>query len=248
MQGAGACDNKHIYEYYGVSPKNVSRLCYNTHMNTGYQVYTWVCTGDCDALIVCTFRDKYGWPNGVMEFTCPCGSKCTLLSVEPDTIVPSTTKEGQIMETTMNNLPLSDAEKYNPDLLVTYKVIHGYSDPEYVTDKVRNIEWELSNSRTNSKLMSVKNDKINSVKDIILEAFADSDDQEVLAQIADALDIELTKEVEWSATIEVSGVMTVSLVDNYDIDSEIVENLTVETNHGDIEINDYEVTNVRESY
>ncbi len=68
-------------------------------MNTGYQVYTWVCTGDCDALIVCTFRDKYGWPNGVMEFTCPCGSKCTLLSVEPDTIIPSTTKEGQIMET-----------------------------------------------------------------------------------------------------------------------------------------------------
>ena len=249
--GAPACDNKHIYDHYGVSPIFVSPWCYNTHMNTEYQVYTWVCTGDCDALIVCTFRDKYGWPNGVMEFTCPCGSKCTLLSVEPDTILPiTTTKEGQTMETetTMNNLPLSDLEKYNPDMLVTYKVIRGYSDPEYVTDKVRNIEWELSNARQNSKLISIKNDKINSVRDIIIENFADSHDQDILKDIAEVLEIELTKEVEWSATIEVSGVMTVSLVDDFDLDSEIMENLTVETNHGEIEVNDYEVTNVREAY
>ena len=215
---------------------------------TKYSKYAWVCTGDCDALIEYTYKDGYGWPNGVMQLTCPCGSICTLLSVEPATIVPSTTKEGQNMETTMNNLPLSEAEKYNPDMLVTYKVIRGYSDPEYVTDKVRNIEWELSNARQNSKLIAIKNDKINSVRDIIIENFADSHDQDILKDIAEVLEIELTKEVEWSATIEVSGVMTVSLVDDFDLESEIMENLTVETNHGDIEVNDYEVTNVREAY
>ena len=214
-----------------------------------YTKYTWVCTGDCDALIEYTYKDGYGWPNGVMQLTCPCNSICTLLSVAPAIILPiTTTKEGQTMETTMNNLPLSDLEKYNPDMLVTYKKINGYTDPEYITDKVRNIEWELSNARQNSKLISIKNDKINSVKDLIVEAFADSNDQDLLKDIAEILDIELTREVEWSATIEVSGVMTVSLVDDFDLDSEIMENLTVETNHGDIEVNDYEVTNVREAY
>ena len=217
-------------------------------MNITYSKYTWVCTGDCDALIEYTFKDGFAWPNGVMQLTCPCGSTCTLLSVDDATIVPSTTKEGQNMETTMNNLPLSDAEKYNPDLLVTYKVIKDFADAEYNTDKVRNIEYELHNSRQNAKIAMVFQNKIASAKSIILDAYSDSDDQETLLNIAEALDIELTKEVEWSATIEVSGTMQVSLTDDYDFESELMENLTVETNHGDIEVNDYEVTNVREAY
>jgi hypothetical protein len=219
-------------------------------MNTGYQVYTWVCTGDCDALIVCTFRDKYGWPNGVMEFTCPCGSKCTLLSVEPDTIIPSTTKEGQIMETetTMNNLPLSDAEKYNPDMLVTYKALRDFSDPEYITDKVRNIEYELHNSRQNSKIALQFQNKISSAKSIILEAYSDSDDQETLLNIAEALDIELTKEISWEATIHASGTIQVSLTEDFDLESEINDSLYVEAQSGDIQVDLYEVANVQESY
>jgi hypothetical protein len=53
---------------------------------TKYQKYTWVCTSDCDALIEYTFKDGYGWPNGVMDLTCRCGTNCTLLSVEDATI------------------------------------------------------------------------------------------------------------------------------------------------------------------
>jgi flagellar basal body-associated protein FliL len=209
-----------------------------------YSKYTWVCTGDCDALIEYTYKDGYGWPNGVMQLTCPCGSTCTLLSVAPATIVPSTTKEGQTMETTETTL----ATPYNADLLVTYKIIHGYSDPEYVTDKVRNIEWELSNARTNSKAVSSLQNKINSVKDIIIEAFADSDDQDTLKDIAETLDIELTKEISWEATLHVSGTMQVSLLEDYDFESELNDNLFVDSQHGDIVIGDYEVANVQESY
>ena len=213
-----------------------------------YSKYTWVCTGDCDALIEYTFKDGFGWPNGVMQLTCPCNSTCTLLSVDDATITPTTTEEGQ-METTMNNLPLSDAEKYNPDLLVTYKVIRGYSDAEYATDKVRNIEYELHNGRTNSKLVQVLNSKVNVVKDIITEAYGDSGDQETLQAIAEALDIQLTREVEWSATIEVSGTLTIDLLEDTvdDVEQEIYDNLYVDSQNGQIEIVDTEVTNVREN-
>lgn len=213
-----------------------------------YSKYTWVCTGDCDALIEYTFKDGFGWPNGVMQLTCPCNSTCTLLSVDDATIAPTTTEEGQ-METTMNNLPLSDAEKYNPDLLVTYKVIRGYSDAEYATDKVRNIEYELHNGRTNSKLVQVLNSKVNVVKDIITEAYGDSGDQETLQAIAEALDIQLTREVEWSATIEVSGTLTIDLLEDTvdDVEQEIYDNLYVDSQNGQIEIVDTEVTNVREN-
>ena len=213
-----------------------------------YSKYTWVCTGDCDALIEYTFKDGFGWPNGVMQLTCPCNSTCTLLSVDDATIAPTTTEEGQ-METTMNNLPLSDAEKYNPDLLVTYKVIRGYSDAEYATDKVRNIEYELHNGRTNSKLVQALNSKVNVVKDIITEAYGDSGDQETLQAIAEALDIQLTREVEWSATIEVSGTLTIDLLEDTvdDVEQEIYDNLYVDSQNGQIEIVDTEVTNVREN-
>ena len=213
-----------------------------------YNKYTWVCTGDCDALIEYTMKDGFGWPNGVMQLTCPCNSTCTLLSVDDATIAPTTTEEGQ-METTMNNLPLSDAEKYNPDLLVTYKVIRGYSDAEYATDKVRNIEYELHNGRTNSKLVQALNSKVNVVKDIITEAYGDSGDQETLQAIAEALDIQLTREVEWSATIEVSGTLTIDLLEDTvdDVEQEIYDNLYVDSQNGQIEIVDTEVTNVREN-
>jgi len=214
---------------------------------TKYQKYTWVCTSECDALIEYTFKDGYGWPNGVMDLTCRCGTSCTLLSVE-DATIPYTdtplTKEEQ-METTETIVP----ESYNSNLLVTYKVIRGYSDAEYATDKVVNIEWELHNGRTNSKIVQVLNSKINVVKDIITEAYADSDDQETLRSIAEALDIALTRDIEWSATIEVSGTMQLDLLadSDTDVEQEIYDNLYVDSQNGNIEIVDQEVTNVREN-
>ena len=89
--------------------------------------------------------------------------------------------------------------------------------------------------------------KIDSVKDIITEAYADSDDQDTLRAIAEALGIELTREVEWSATIEVSGTISVDLLEgDVDVEQEIYDNLYVDSQNGQIEIVDTEVTNVRE--
>ena len=217
---------------------------------TKYQKYTWVCTSDCDALIEYTFKDGYGWPNGVMDLTCRCGTSCTLLSVE-DATIPYTDSplptEEEKMETT-ETPAVTVPDTYNPNLLVTYKVIRGYSDAEYATDKVTSIEWDLHNSRTNSKTVQVLNSKIDTVKDIITEAYADSDDQETLRAIAEALDIPLTRTVEWTASIEVSGTIELDLLSDYDTDleSEITDNLFADSHHGNIEVIDQEVCHVRE--
>jgi hypothetical protein len=174
------------------------------------------------------------------------------VSVEHATIQPTNqTKEEKMEEaTSMHDLPLSDSEKYNPDLLVTYKVLSGYSDPTYATDKVRNIEWDLHNSRTNSKTVSTLQSKIGTVKDIICEAYADSDDQETLQAIAEALDIELIKEVQFTATLEVSGTYSYDILSDYsdyDLDTVITDSLFADSNDGNVQVDDTEVCHVREA-
>ena len=217
---------------------------------TKYQKYTWVCTSDCDALIEYTFKDGYGWPNGVMDLTCRCGTSCILLSVE-DATIPYTdtplTKE-ETMEESTSAVTVPDT--YNPNLLVTYKVIRGYSDAEYATDKVTSIEWDLHNARQAQKQNGVYQDKINTVKDIITEAYADSDDQDTLRAIAEALGIELVREVLFTATLEVSGTYTYNVLDSdyeLDLDSEVTDALYADSNNGNITIDDTEVCHVREA-
>jgi hypothetical protein len=207
--------------------------------------YTFVCDpNECDCLIELTSSDGFGFPSGVTELTCPCGRKTTLVSVEHATIQPTNQTKEEQMETTV-----SPAVEYNPDLLVTYKVISNYTDPEYATDKVRNIEWDLHNARTNSKAVNAIQNRIGLVSDIITEAYADSDDQETLRAIAEALEIPLTRTVEWSASIEVSGTIELDLLAGYDtdIESEITDALFADSQNGNIEITDQEVCNVSEN-
>ena len=217
---------------------------------TKYQKYTWVCTGDCDALIEYTCKDGYGWPNGVIDLTCPCNSKCTLLSVEDATIpytdTPLTKEEPMETETPAVIVP----DTYNSNLLVTYKVIRGYSDAEYATDKVASLEWDLHNGRQSQKNVTTLQSKINTVKDIITEAYADSDDQDTLRAIAEALGIELVREVLFTATLEVSGTYTYNILDSdyeLDLDSEVTDALYADSNNGNITIDDTEVCHVREA-
>jgi hypothetical protein len=210
--------------------------------------YTFACDPDeCDVLIELTSSDGFGFPSGVTEITCPCGRKPVLLSVVNATIASTTQTKEEKMEDTTPAVTVPDT--YNPNLLVTYKVIRGYSDAEYATDKVTSIEWDLHNSRTNSKMIQVLNSKIDTVKDIITEAYADSDDQETLRAIAEALDIELTRTVQWSASIEVSGTIELDLLAGYDtdIESEITDALFADSNNGNIEVTDQEVCNVSEN-
>ena len=211
--------------------------------------YTFVCDPDeCDCLIELTSSDGFGFPSGVTELTCPCGRKTTLLSVETATIQPTNqTKEEKMEETTTPAVTVPDT--YNSNLLVTYKVIRGYSDAEYATDKVASIEWDLHNGRQSQKRVTTLLSQIDAVKEIICEAYADSGDQDTLRAIAEALSIELIKEVQFTASVEVSGTYSFNILENdYDMDleSEVTDALYADSNNGNIQIDDTEVCNVRE--
>ena len=212
--------------------------------------YTFACDPDnCDVLIELTSSDGFGFPSGVTEITCPCGRKPVLLSVVNATIAPITqTKEEKMEETTTPAVTVPDT--YNANLLVTYKVIRGYSDAEYATDKVASIEWDLHNGRESQKRVSLYLSKIDAVKEIICEAYADSGDQETLRSIAEALDIELIKEVQFTASIEVSGTYSYDVLSDYseyDLESVVTDSIYAESNDGNIQIDDTEVCNVREA-
>jgi hypothetical protein len=166
----------------------------------------------------------------------------------PYTDTPLQTKEEPMEESTVTTTPIP--ESYNSNLLVTYKVIRGYSDAEYATDKVTSIEWDLHNGRQSQKRVTTLLSQIDAVKEIICEAYADSGDQDTLREIAEALSIELIKEVEFTASIEVSGTYSYNILENdYDLDleSEVTDALFADSNHGNIEIGDQEVCNVREA-
>jgi hypothetical protein len=209
-------------------------------MTQNWFKYTYVCS-ICDALIEITNKSNVYAPH-----IC-CDHEATWLSVVDATIHPTTTKEEKMEETTTPAVTVPDT--YNANLLVTYKVIHGYSDPEYATDKVASIEWDLHNARQTQKSNAVLHDKINTVKDIITEAYADSDDQETLRAIAEALGIELVRDVQFTATLEVSGTYSYNVLDNdyeLDLDSEVTDALYADSNNGNIQIDDTEVCHVRE--
>ena len=220
---------------------NVSGVRYNTRMIQNWFKYTFVCS-ICDALIEITNKTNVYRPH-----IC-CGIEANWLSVVNATIPITQTKEEKMETTTPSEVTTPDT--YNPNLLVTYKVIRGYSDAEYATDKVASLEWDLHNGRQSQKKVSILQDKINKVKDIITEAYEDSDDQETLRAIAAALDIELVREVLFTATLEVSGTYTYNILDSdyeLDLDSEVTDALYADSNNGNIEINETEVCNVREA-
>jgi hypothetical protein len=209
---------------------------------TTWNKYTHVCH-TCDALI------EYTSTRDVIDITCECGGNTAYLSVEDATISPSNqTKEEKMEDTTTSAVTVPDT--YNANLLVTYKVIRGYSDAEYATDKVASLEWDLHNGRQSQKKVSLLQDKIDKVKDIITEAYEDSEDKDTLRAIAEALDIELVREVLFTATLEVSGTYTYNILDSdyeLDLDSEVTDALYADSNNGNIQIDDTEVCHVREA-
>jgi len=209
---------------------------------TTWNKYTHVCH-TCDALI------EYTSTRDVIDITCECGGNTAYLSVQDATISPSNqTKEEKMEDTTTSAVTVPDT--YNANLLVTYKVIRGYSDAEYATDKVASLEWDLHNGRQSQKKVSLLQDKINKVKDIITEAYEDSEDKDTLRAIAEALDIELVREVLFTATLEVSGTYTYNILDSdyeLDLDSEVTDALYADSNNGNITIDDTEVCHVREA-
>jgi hypothetical protein len=71
-----------------------------------------------------------------------------------------------------------------------------------------------------------------------------------LRDIAEALGIELIKEVQFTASVEVSGTYSYDILSDYseyDLESVITDALFADSNDGNVQVDDTEVCNVREA-
>lgn len=197
--------------------------------------YEYVCAS-CDSLIeiTTTYQD--------LETYCICAeSDLCLLSVVDATISPITTKKEDKMET----LTETPAHTYNPNALVTYKkIVNGQA--EYVTVKTTELDWAMERARQDEKQVLNDYEKAVALEEIIKENYLESGDQETLLQIAELFNISLTKDVEFIATIEISGIVTVDMTDK-DAMQDILENhLNVSSYDGDVDVSDYVLINCEE--
>jgi hypothetical protein len=201
--------------------------------------WDYVCP-NCDAHIEMIIKSN-GHPHS--EICSKCFERLTLMSVVDATINPTTKKEDE-MET------LTPAELYNPHQLVTYKKIAGTyalpEAPEYVTDKVTDIEWALDRARRDANQVLNDYEKAVALEEIIKENYVDSADQSTLLQIAELFNISLTKDVEFVATIEISGTVTVDLTDEDALQTLLENSVNVSSYDGDLDVSDYVLVNYEE--
>jgi len=203
-------------------------------MTTKWTKYSFVCNGECDALIEYTFKDGYGWPSGVINLTCPCKSDTTLLSVEDATILPTTTKE-ETMETTTPQVMTLD---WIENDVVTTK--------SYTESDIRHMVWQNKNFTTKQNEWFKKESQL---RTFIHDNFENSEDQESLTEIAEMFDIPLTKEIEVTVWVRVDAVVEVELSggDSFDaVEQFINDNLTVDSYGSEMSINNFEVERCEE--
>jgi hypothetical protein len=148
--------------------------------------YTFACDPDeCDCLIQITTSDGFGFPSGVMEFTCPCGRKTTLLSVEHATIPTTNQTKEEKMETTITEAQVG------LDIL-NARIKQLEDQVQRVTQRDYSTASTLNKMRDDMKVFT-------------LEALDDDSLTEFQAEeIASICGFELTNEFELTVTVEYS--------------------------------------------
>ena len=202
--------------------------------------YTFICDPEgCDALAEYTVKDTYVLNKDVINVTCLCGQTLSPLSVV-DATIPSINQPAQQEENKMDTI----AELYNPHAEVTYKKVAGTyafpEAPEYVTEKVTDLEWTLDQARKSIADRTLFENQRFLVDNIINSRFEDSDDQDTLREIAKALDISLIKEVSWTATVTISGTVDVDITEDYQLSDIVYDALSGELYNYDFSIDDVE--------
>jgi hypothetical protein len=145
------------------------------------------------------------------------------------------------METTETLVP----EHYNPNQLVTYKVINN-GEATYPTSKVVDIEWQLENARyTDRQLASLKLSTSN-LEDILPKWLEeDTDAAEIVSDICQIFGFNPTKDIEFEATVTIQGTITVPLAEIADFDIDSVDlNVDASSYSHDVDISDVEVDTI----
>ena len=214
---------------------------------SNWMKYTFVCDpNECDALLEFTARDGFDFPNGVVQITCPCGRQMQYISAN---IVEQERKETtpmETMETPVQEAPLH----YNPNQLVTYKVIDG-NNVSYPTDKVVDIEWTLEQSRRTKDAKNDLQSKINRITDNMTEDYwynPNTDISTVLEDLCEILEYNPVKTVDFTATVKINGAIEIPMSDavDFDLETYVFDALSIDTNTGTVDVHDWDIWSVDE--
>ncbi len=139
---------------------------------------------------------------------------------------------------TVNVVPIH----YNPNQLVTYKVIDN-ANITYPTVKVVDLEWDLENYRYKAKQYSEYYSKVTQLEERLAD-YLEMDSEDIVSDICSIFGFNPTKEIEFEATATITGTVTVPLSElaEFDIDS---MDLSLSVDSYSYEINaDAEVDNI----
>jgi hypothetical protein len=193
----------------------------------------------CDALIEITRKDEF---RNIWH----CGGEANLLSVEDATIQP--TNERNKMETYGATVTPAVPNEYNSNLLVTYKKIAGtYAQPEapeYITQKVVDLEWALEQGRRADDNYNGLRLKVNELEELLVELYNPNyTKEEALQQIAELFGFELSKTVTVTGTINFEVTVQVPLdeIDNFDAHYKLGDELSLTSYGNDVEVNDWSI-------
>jgi hypothetical protein len=138
--------------------------------------------------------------------------------------------------------------EYNPNLLVTYKKIAGtYAQPEapeYVTDKVVDLEWTLDQSRRSNDNYNDLKSKVNQLEELLVELYNPNySKEEALEQIAELFGFELSKTVTVTGTIEFEVTVQVPLdeIENFDAHYKLGDELSLTAYGDEVEVNTWSI-------
>jgi hypothetical protein len=135
------------------------------------------------------------------------------------------------------------AVPYNPNQLVTYKVIND-GEATYPTSKVVDIEYDLDRGRYWRNQWNDISGKVARLENDLAE-YLDMDAEEIVTAICDIFGFTPTKEIEFEGTVTFSGTISVPLSDVADFDIDLINfDVDINSDSGDVTIYNAEVDNV----
>ena len=199
---------------------------------------SYVCT-KCDTLIEQTYNDSiWGDTFNVTNITCLCGGDPVRVSVEDATIQPNNERKEMEQTTTA---PYS----YDANALVTYKVINN-GEVSYPTLKVNELEIHLDSYRRLQDQLAISNGQIGKILDNLDTNGwynPNVDKEDILRDLCEILNHEPKQ------TVRITGNMSFEV--EYDIPMEDVEDfdaryflqdvLTLDSYHGDVVVESFDV-------
>ena len=135
------------------------------------------------------------------------------------------------METTTETVV---PEHYNPHQLVTYKVIEN-GETTYPTRKVTDVEYDLDRGRYWKNAWTELSGNVARLENDLSE-FLDMDAEDIVVAICDIFGFNPSKEIEFEASVTVTGTVQIPLSDLKDFD---IDNLNLYVN---VESYDYDIS------